>query len=42
VGLEQVEHGVWDVYLGPVKQGRLLEEKLKIEDHLGKLKRKNV
>lgn len=42
VGLEQVDHGVWDVYLGPVKLGRLLEEKLRIEDHLGRLKRKNV
>ena len=42
VGLEQVDHGLWDVYLGPVKLGRLLEEKLRIEDHLGRLKRKNV
>ena len=42
VGLEQVDHGLWDVYLGPVKLGRLLEEKLRIEDHFGRLKRKNV
>jgi transposase InsO family protein len=42
VGLEQVDHGLWDVYLGPVKLGRLLEEKLRIEDHLGRLVRKNV
>ena len=42
VGLEQVDHGLWDVYLGPVKLGRLLEERLRIEDHLGRLKRKNV
>ena len=42
VGLEQVDHGIWDVYLGPVKLGRLLEEKLRIEDHLGRLIRKNV
>lgn len=42
VGLEQVDHGLWDVYLGPVKLGRLLEEKLRIEDHQGRLKRKNV
>ena len=41
-GLEQVDHGLWDVYLGPVKLGRLLEEKLRIEDHLGRLKRKKV
>jgi len=42
VGLEQVDHGLWDVYLGLVKLGRLLEEKLRIEDHLGRLVRKNV
>jgi hypothetical protein len=42
VGLKQVDHGLWDVYLGPVKLGRLLEEKLRIEDHLGRLKRKKV
>jgi len=42
VGLEEVDHGLWDVYLGPVKLGRLVEEKLRIEDHLGRLVRKNV
>jgi putative transposase len=42
VGLEQVDHGLWDVYLGPVKLGRLLEGRLRIEDHLGRLRRKNV
>ncbi len=42
VGLEEVDHGLWDVYLGPVKLGRLLEEKMRIEDHLGRLVRRNV
>lgn len=42
VGLEEVDHGMWDVYLGPVKLGRLLEESLRIEDHLGRLRRRNV
>jgi len=42
VGLEEVDHGLWDVYLGPVKLGRLLEERLQIEDHLGRLRRRNV
>jgi putative transposase len=42
VGLEQVDHGLWDVYLGPVKLGRLLEESLRIEDHLGRVVRRNV
>jgi putative transposase len=39
VGLEEIDHGLWDVYLGPVKLGRLLEETMRIEDHLGRLKR---
>ena len=42
VGLEEIDHGLWDVYLGPVKLGRLFEETLRIEDHLGRLKRINV
>jgi putative transposase len=42
VGLEEVDHGLWDVYLGPVKLGRLLEESFRIEDHLGRLRRRNV
>jgi putative transposase len=41
-GLEQIDHGIWDVYLGPVKLGRLLEASFRIEDHLGRLKRRNV
>jgi hypothetical protein len=31
----------WGIYLGPVKWGRLLEETMRIEDHLGRLKRIN-
>ncbi len=42
VGLEEIDHGIWDLYLGPVKLGRLLEESLRIEDHLGRLKRINA
>jgi putative transposase len=42
VGLEEIDHGLWYVYLGPVKLGRLLEETLRIEDHLGRLKRINA
>jgi putative transposase len=42
VGLEEIDHGLWDVYLGPIKLGRLFEETLRIEDHLGRLKRINV
>jgi putative transposase len=42
IGLEQIDHGLWDVYLGPVKLGRLLEASFRIEDHLGRLKRRNM
>jgi putative transposase len=40
IGLEEIDHGLWDVYLGPIKLGRLLEETMRIKDHLGRLKRK--
>jgi putative transposase len=39
VGLEEVDDGMWDVYFGPLKLGRLLEEHMRIEDHLGRLRR---
>lgn len=41
VGLEEIDDGVWEIYFGPVKLGRLLEEHLKIEDQFGRLKRQN-
>jgi putative transposase len=41
IGLEEIDHGLWDVYLDPVKLGRLLEETMRIEDHRGRLKRLN-
>lgn len=40
VGLEEVDDGLWDVYFGPLKIGRLLERHMRIEDHLGRLKRR--
>ena len=40
VGLEEIDDGLWDVYFGPLKLGRLLERHMRIEDHLGKLKRR--
>lgn len=40
VGLEEVDDGVWDVYFGPVKLGRMDERTLRIEDHKGRLIRK--
>ena len=39
VGLEAVDHGIWDVYFGPIKLGRLLEEQLRIEDDRGRTRR---
>lgn len=41
VGLEEVGDGVWEVYFGRLKLGRLLEEHLKIEDQFGKLMRRS-
>lgn len=39
VGLEEIDDGVWEIYFGPMKLGRLLEEYMRIEDQFGKLKR---
>lgn len=42
VGLEEIDDGVWNVYFGPLKLGRLIERHMRIEDEYGRLKRKNV
>ena len=42
VGLEEIADGVWNVYFGPLRLGRLLERHMRIEDAYGRLKRKNV
>src|SRR6266704_5971037 len=42
VGLEEIDDGIWNVYFGPLKLGRLLERHMRIEDAFGRLKRKNV
>ena len=39
VGLEEIDDGVWNVYFGPLKLGRLLERHMRIEDEFGRLKR---
>lgn len=39
VGLEEIDEGVWNVYFGPLKLGRLLEKHMRIEDALGRLAR---
>jgi hypothetical protein len=40
VGLEEIDDGQWDVFFGPLKLGRLHERLLRIEDHLGRIKRR--
>lgn len=42
VGLEEVDNGVWNIYLGPVRLGRLLEESMSIEDNWGRLHRRKL
>ncbi len=42
VGLEEIDDGVWNVYFGPLKLGRLLERHMRIEDIYGRLKRHHV
>lgn len=42
VGLEEIDDGVWNVYFGPLKLGRLLERHMRIEDVYGRLKRHGV
>lgn len=37
IGLEEIDNGIWNVYFGPVKLGRLIEEQMRIEDEAGKL-----
>src|SRR5439155_10480510 len=42
VGLEEIDDGIWNVYFGPPKLGRLLERHMRTEDAFGRMKRKNV
>jgi putative transposase len=40
VGLEEIDDGVWNVYFGPLKLGRLLERHMRIEDAYGRRTRR--
>ena len=42
VGLEEIDIGIWNVYFGSLKLGRLHEKHMRIEDDLGRLKRHKV
>jgi hypothetical protein len=42
VGLEEIDDGIWNVYFGPLRLGRLLERHMRIEDAYGRLRRRTV
>src|SRR2546427_2314315 len=42
VGLEEIDNGIWNVYYGPLKLGRLLERHMRIEDAYSRLGRRTV
>jgi transposase InsO family protein len=42
VGLEETDNGLWEVYFGPLKLGRMDERILRIQDHKGRTVRKTV
>ena len=42
VGLEEIDDGIWNVYFGPLKLGRLHERRMRIEDEYGRLYRHRV
>ena len=42
VGLEEIDDGIWTVYFGPLKLGRLHERHLRIEDAYGRLRRRTL
>ena len=39
VGLEEIADGLWNVYFGPLRLGRLHERSMRIEDEYGRLSR---
>jgi putative transposase len=42
IGLEEVDNGLWEVYFGPLKLGRLDEQDYCIEDSRGRKRRRKV
>jgi hypothetical protein len=42
VGLEEIADGIWNVYFGPLRLGRLDERHMRIEDEYGSLYRRHV
>ena len=42
VGLEEIADGIWNVYFGPLRLGRLNERHMRIEDEYGRLSRRRA
>jgi putative transposase len=42
IGLEEIADGIWNVYFGPLRLGRLSERHMRIEDEYGRLYRRHV
>ena len=40
VGLEDIDDGIWNVYVGPLTLGRLLARHLRLEEAYGRLTRR--
>jgi len=36
-GLEEIDDGIWNVYFGPLRLGRLHERRMRLEDEYGRL-----
>jgi hypothetical protein len=39
VGLEEIDAGIWNVYFGPLRLGRLLAQHMRTEEAYGRLTR---
>ncbi len=42
VGLEEIDDGIWNVYFGALRLGRLNERHMRIEDAYGRLYRRDM
>ncbi len=42
IGLEPIDDGVWEVWFGPLRRGRMDERQLTITDALGKAARRKL
>lgn len=42
VGLEEIDDRIWNIHFGPFWLGRLIERRMKIEDALGRVRRRHA